>query len=179
MRALAELVRAGRPARLLMVGGKVGASDPTNLAYLDHVEKLAADLGVTDKVQWTGFTSSDQVSANLLAADCAVLPYREGATLRHGSLMAALTHGLPIVSTQANTGIEVDPGLFPMLRNGESALLVPPEDPLRLAAAVERVMTDPALRARLSEAAITLSKQFEWDTIAARHLEAYRGLEGA
>ena len=39
------------------------------------------------------------MTANLLAADCAVLPYREGASLRHGSLMAALAHGLPIVST--------------------------------------------------------------------------------
>ncbi len=173
MRALAELVHAGRPARLLMVGGKVGASDPTNQEYLDRVEKLTVELGVADKVQWTGFTSSDQVSANLLAADCAVLPYREGATLRHGSLMAALTHGLPIVSTQASAGAEVDPDLFPMLRDGESALLVPPEDPVRLAAAVERVMTDPALRVRLAEAAAGLSKQFEWDAIARRHLEVY------
>jgi glycosyltransferase involved in cell wall biosynthesis len=173
MRALAELVRAGRPARLLMVGGKVGSSDPTNLAYLEHVEKLAADLGVADKVQWTGFTSGDQVSANLLAADCAVLPYREGATLRHGSLMAALTHSLPIVSTQNNAGFTVDPGLFPMLRDGENALLVPPEDPVCLAAAVEQVMTDPLLRARLSQAAAGLSKQFEWDAIARRHLAMY------
>jgi glycosyltransferase involved in cell wall biosynthesis len=173
MRTLAELVRAGRPARLLMVGGKVGASDPTNLAYLGRVEKLAAELGVADKVQWTGFTSSDQVSANLLAADCAVLPYREGATLRHGSLMAALTHGLPIVSTQADAGIDVDPKLFPSLRDGENALLVPPEDPVRLTAAVERVMTDPALRVRLSQAAASLSKQFEWAAIARRHLEVY------
>ena len=79
MRTLAELVRAGRPAQLLMVGGKVGASDPTNQAYLEHVERLTVELGVADRVQWTGFTSSDQVSANLLAVDCAVLPYLEGA----------------------------------------------------------------------------------------------------
>ena len=173
MRALAELVRAGRPARLLMVGGKVGASDPTNQAYLEHVERLTVDLGVADRVQWTGFTDSDQVSANLLAADCAVLPYREGATLRHGSLMAALAHGLPIVSTLASAGGEVDPGLFPMLRDGESALLVPPEEPVRLAAAVERVMTDLELRLRLAQGAIRLSKQFTWDAIARRHLEVY------
>jgi polysaccharide biosynthesis protein PslF len=173
IRALAELVRAGRPARLLMVGGKVGASDPTNQAYLEHVERLTVDLGVTDRVQWTGFTDSDQVSANLLAADCAVLPYREGATLRHGSLMAALAHALPIVSTQASAGVEVDPGLFPMLRDGESALLVPPEEPVRLAAAVEGVMTDQELRRRLAQGAIQLSKHFTWDAIARRHLEVY------
>ena len=173
MRVLAELVRAGRPARLLMVGGKVGASDPTNQAYLERVERLAFDLGVADRVQWTGFTSSDQVSANLLAADCAVLPYHEGATLRHGSLMAALAHGLPITSTLTSTGVEVDPGLFPMLRDGESALLVPPEDPARLADAVEQVMIDPALRLRLARAAEGLSKQFTWDAIARRHLDMY------
>ncbi len=176
VRALAELVHAGRPARLLMVGGKVGASDPTNEAYLERVERLTVDLGVADKVQWTGFTASDQVSANLLAADCAVLPYREGATLRHGSLMAALAHALPIVSTQASAGAEADPGLFPTLRDGESALLVPPEDPIRLAAAVERVMSDPTLAARLSAGALALSRQFEWATLAQRHLEAYTEL---
>ena len=173
MRALAELVRAGRPARLLMVGGKVGASDPTNQAYLAHVERLTVNLGVADRVQWTGFTASDQVSANLLVADCAVLPYREGATLRHGSLMAALAHGLPIVSTQTRAGVEADPGLFPMLRNGESALLVPPGDPVRLADAVEQVMIDPVLRLRLAQAAEGLSKQFTWDAIARRHLDVY------
>ena len=40
-----------------------------------------------------------------------------------------------------------------MLRDGESALLVPPEDPVRMAAAVERVMIDPKLRLRLSQGA--------------------------
>ncbi len=178
VRTLAELVHAGHPARLLMVGGKVGASDPTNLAYLAHVEKLIADLGLADRVQWTGFTANDQVSANLLACDCAVLPYREGASLRHGSLMAALAHGLPIISTQAAAAAPSAQVPFPLLRDAESALLVPPEEPIRMAAAVERVMADPALRGRLAAASHSLAKQFEWDTLARRHLDVYRELEG-
>ena len=176
VRCLAELVRAGQPARLLMVGGKVGASDPTNLAYLAHVEKLIADLGLADRVQWTGFTDPDEVSANLLATDIAVLPYREGASLRHGSLMAALAHGLPIVSTALPAQPNEAEGLFPLLRADESALLVAPDDPVRMAGAVTRVMTEPALRAHLAGAAMTLARQFEWNTLAERHLEAYRGL---
>ena len=104
-----------------MVGGKVGASDPTNLAYLAKVEALIAELGMVNRVQWTGFTAPDEVSANLLAADCATLPYREGATLRHGSLMAALAHGLPIVSTQPTVDAAGTQGLFPVLQDGESA----------------------------------------------------------
>jgi glycosyltransferase involved in cell wall biosynthesis len=173
IRALGELVRAGKPARLLMVGGKVGSSDATNLAYLGRVEGLIESLGLTDRVQWTGFTPNEEVSANLLATDCAVLPYREGASLRHGSLMAALTHGVPIVSTALPPEFAPPPGVFPGLKSGENALLVPPDDHVRLAGAVTVVMQDDDLRERLGAAALELSRVFEWDAIARQHLEAY------
>jgi polysaccharide biosynthesis protein PslF len=175
VRCLGELVRAGHPARLLMVGGKTGSSDPTNLAYLARVEGLIAELGLTGRVQWTGFVPPEEVSANLLAADCAVLPYREGASLRHGSLMAALAHGLPIVTTAA-PGVMTATGLFPSLMEGESALFVPPDDPATAALAVTRLMGDPALCARLSAGVTALSHRFGWDAIAADHMEMYRHL---
>jgi glycosyltransferase involved in cell wall biosynthesis len=173
VRALAELVRTGKPARLLMVGGQVGSSDSTNLAYLEHVESLIRELGVLDRVQWTGFTGASDVSANLLAADCAVLPYLEGASLRHGSLMAALAHGLPILTTETPPAVRAVRGFFPALRDGENARLVPPEDPAQMAAAVTQVMGDPTLRARLASAALELARDFEWDTIARSHVQAY------
>lgn len=176
IRCLAELLQAGRPARLLMVGGQVGASDPTNRAYLERVERLIAELNVGAYVQWTGFISNEEVSANLLAADCAVLPYREGASLRHGSLMAALAHGLPIVSTRPADEVREAAGLFPMLHNGKSALLVAPDDPVALAEAVTRVMSDHELRTRLAQAARDLAREFTWDTIAERHIEMYQRL---
>ena len=176
IRTLAELVDRRAPAKLLMVGGKIGSSDPTNLAYLAKVERLIGELGVGDRVQWTGFTSSEEVSANLLAADAAVLPYREGASLRHGSLMATLAHGLPIVST-ALSGIPSEAmKQFPMLEDGDSALLTPPEQPIRMAEAVIRLMTGNALRSHLAAKAAVLSRQFEWETIAQGHLLAYRRL---
>ncbi len=176
VRSLNELVRAGKQARLLMVGGKVGSSDPTNLAYLARVEALIAELGLAERVHWTGFTEADQVSANLLAADCAVLPYREGASLRHGSLMAALAHGLPIVSTRLPADVRAGQDHFPLLHDGESALLVSPDSPAELAAAVTRLMTEPGMRERLATAALELAKQFEWPTLAQQHLEVYAKL---
>ena len=66
--------------------------------------------------------------------------------------------------------------VFPALRDGENARLVPPEDPDRMAATVVEVMDDPALRARLGLAALELSHQFDWDTIARQHLKAYEQL---
>ena len=176
VRTLAELVKRQMPAKLLMVGGKVGSSDPTNLAYLEKVERLIGELGVAERVQWTGFTSSEEVSANLMAADCALLPYREGASLRHGSLMAALAHGLPLVSTVLRDIPADAMKQFPMLEDGESALLVEPDQPIKMAEAVIRLMTGNALRSHLAARAAVLSRQFEWETIAQGHLLAYRGL---
>ena len=54
IQTLAELVRRRSPARLLMVGGKVGSSDPTNTAYLQKVERLIGDLGLGDRVHGRG-----------------------------------------------------------------------------------------------------------------------------
>jgi glycosyltransferase involved in cell wall biosynthesis len=176
IRGVDALARAGHPVRLLMVGGQVGASDPTNAAYLAHIEKLIGELGLADRVRWTGFTASDQVSANLLATDCMVLPYREGASLRHGSLMAALTHGLAIVTTRTTGMLSDVAAPFPTLRDGESALLVPRDDPDETAEAVIRVMTDEALRNQVRRGALALSRQFQWSAIAVRHLEMYHGL---
>jgi glycosyltransferase involved in cell wall biosynthesis len=187
MRTLHHLVREGHPAHLLMVGGQVGSSDPTNIAYLERVRSLIVELGLEDRVHWTGFTSPEEVSINLKACDCALLPYVEGASLRHGSLMAAFAHGLPVVTTLLDSAIRPavrpagrqadEPGgdIFPRLRDGVSALLVAPEDPAGLADAVARLMSDHELRATLSEGARQLARQFAWESIAGSHLEAYRG----
>jgi glycosyltransferase involved in cell wall biosynthesis len=92
--------------------------------------------------------------------------------------MAALAHGLPIIST-ALSGIPDDAMRhFPMLEDGESALLVPPDQPIKTAEAVIRLMTGNALRSHLAAKAAVLSRQFEWETIAQGHLLAYRGLAG-
>jgi glycosyltransferase involved in cell wall biosynthesis len=176
VRCVAALAQAGHPVRLLMIGGQVGASDPTNQAYLKRVEALIEALGIGNRVRWTGFTANEEVSANLLATDLAVLPYREGATLRHGSLMAALAHGLPIVSTETLPELRDVDGIFPSIVHERNALLVAPEDPSALAAAVTRAMMDALLRRQLADASLALSEEFRWDAIAVRHLELYRRL---
>ena len=175
IRALDALVAAGRPARLIMVGGQTGSSDPTNVAYLSEIKALIEALKLAGRVAWTGFTPDEEVSANLLAADCAVLPYCQGASLRHGSLMAALAHGLPIVTTfNPAAKDEAAKARFARLDDGISASLVRPNDPRGLAEAVTSLMTNTGLRCKLAAGARDLARQFEWDTIAQQHMEAYR-----
>ncbi len=86
--------------RLMMVGGGLGSSDPTNRATAAQLDTLAQSLGVDDLLLWTGFLTPGEVSAALLSADMAVLPYADGASFRRGSLMAVLEHALPVITTQ-------------------------------------------------------------------------------
>ena len=170
IRALGRLVREGHPVRLLMVGGQVGDSDPTNVLYLERVKALIEELGLTDRVSWTGYTPQAEVSANLLASDLCVLPYRDGASFRRGSFMAALAHGLPTVTTEHRT---IDQRT---LVDGENVSLVVPDDPAALAEAVTRLMAAPDLRRRLGEGARSLAQSFSWDRIARQTLELYQEL---
>jgi len=163
-RAFHKLAAAN--ARLLMIGGLFGASDPTNRAYQARVADLIAQLGLEKRIYWTGYTPPEKVSANLLAADVCVLPYRDGVSFRRGSFMAALAHGRPVVSTFPQVPL-------PELKDGENILLVPPDDPDALAAAVARLAADPRLRQRLGDGARKLSSLFTWDRIAARTADLF------
>jgi glycosyltransferase involved in cell wall biosynthesis len=179
MRALDKVVKKGYRARLLMVGGKWGSSDPTNVAYAQRVEALIDELDLSERVMWTGYTPREEVSANLLASDICVLPYRDGASFRRGSFMAALVHGLPIVTTSVGllaADLESAASHLPRLQDGENVLLVPPDDVAALAEAIARLADASELRQRLRQGAKEMSKAFGWDRIAQKTLEVYHAI---
>jgi glycosyltransferase involved in cell wall biosynthesis len=161
IQALAESQPA---AKLLMIGGREGSSDPTNRAYADRVETLMTELGVMDRVQWTGFIPNKQVSAALLSADVVVLPYRDGISFRRGSLHAALVHGCAIISTTPDIPL-------PELCVGGNILLVPANDPQAVCRAAARLCSDPSLRVRIGQGAKRLAEQFTWEHIAERTVD--------
>lgn len=171
LRALVRLRERG-DYRLLMVGGGLGSSDPTNRATATQLADLARQLGVESSLTWTGYLEPREVSAALLSADMAVLPYADGASFRRGSLLAVLEHGLPLVTTEGVPGPGVE-GNWPLLVDGENALLVKVGDVEGLAAAVGRVAGDARSRHRLSEGARALSGFFSWASIAESHARLY------
>lgn len=169
VKALHQLVKMGYPVKLLMVGGETGSSDPTNVEYARRIKALIEELGLEDRVKWTGYTSPEEVSANLMASDICVLPYRDGVSLRRGSLHAALIHGLPIISTYPRVFVEE-------LVDGENIKLVAPDDPEDIANAVIELGRNPALRQKLGEGARRLSTKFGWEGIARETLRVYESL---
>lgn len=117
------------PLRLILAG-----DGPERAA----LQSMAERGGVAGAIRWLGHVEGAQ---RLYAgADAAVLPsYSEGSPI---ALLEAAAHGLPIVATHVG-------GVPEMLVDGESALLVPPHDEHALAAALQRIVTDRALGARL------------------------------
>ncbi|MBX3052732.1 MAG: glycosyltransferase family 4 protein [Caldilineaceae bacterium] len=164
--SLHRLVTQGRNAHLLMIGERVGASDPTNFAYLQEVEARIGALGLSPRVQWTGRLDDDGVAASLNAIDVLVMPYSDGASLRRGTLMAGLANGCAIVTTTPQTPLAE-------LRDGEEWLTVPPGDGDATAQAVARIADDCQLAGSLRANARAASRLYAWENIAARHLSIY------
>ncbi len=167
--ALAILDDRKAKVKLVLIGGAAGASDPTDAAFGAQIDKQIRRYDVAHRILRTGFIPPAEVSANLLACDAVVLPYRDGVSFRRGSLLAALAHGCPVITT-------TPPAPLPELRDGENIRLVPPESAPALVLAVTGLLNAPAVRARLSQGALGLAAHFGWDHIAADTLAFYRSL---
>ena len=103
----------------------------------------------------------------LAAADAAVFPFADGASARRGSVLAAMAHGLPIVTTSG-----------PRLPSGWSggdapALLVDAGDAPGLVAALLRLRDDGALRHKLGGAGRKLATRTSWEEIASQTALVY------
>jgi glycosyltransferase involved in cell wall biosynthesis len=169
-----------------MVGGE-GASNAGDAAQRAETDALAASLGLEGAVLKTGYADAQTVSGHLLAADICVLPFRDGATLQRGTLLAALAHGLPVVSTTPETvpATGGESGLnLPRdwshwagaLSHGDNVWLVPRRSPHHLAEAVRHLSANSDLRSVLSRGALSLARSLSWDAIASRHADLYADL---
>ncbi|PJF35750.1 MAG: glycosyl transferase family 1 [Candidatus Thermofonsia Clade 1 bacterium] len=161
LRGVAQALQQGVNAYLVLIGGRTGTSDPSNVHYAESVDALIGQLQLSQRVRRTGFIESAAVSAHLLACDMLALPYTDGVSFRRGSFMAGLAHGCPIITST--------PALpLPELHHGDHVYLVPPEQPEALGEAIRTLAEAPQLRTRLSYFARQLAEQFTWTRIAQR-----------
>ena len=141
-KGILELVEAWRlherPGAVLELVGETNAGP----GYAAHV-RAAIDAAPQDSIVVSGSVDDEALGAAFASADLFVLPSRyEG----YGIVYAeALAHGLPIVAC--------DVGPVPDLVGREAAILVESDDKEALAAALDLLLGDPKLRARMSAAA--------------------------
>lgn len=157
---LQALARLPGNVHLVFIGGRTGTSDMVNnQIFYDQLDDMVAALGLTARVHWTGFVPEYNVSVYLKTADLMVMPYRDGVSLRRGTLMAVLAHGRPLITTAPATPT-------PELAHGENVWFVPPDEPDTLASAIKTVLADKELQTKLSHGATAVADLFTWDKIA-------------
>jgi glycosyltransferase involved in cell wall biosynthesis len=104
------------------------------------LEELARQVGVAERIVWAGW--SEDARSYLASFDAFVLPSRfEGFPL---ALLEALLARSAVVATDVGSVAEA-------VLDGETGLLVPPEDPDALARGVQRLLADADLRRRLGD----------------------------
>ncbi len=127
-----------RSERLTLV--VLGTGEPSLLATL---EQQAKELGLRRVRFHFRFCSAEELVAAYRAATVVVYPYR--AITTSGALATGLALGKAIVASDL-------PVFRELLVNGESALLVDPQNPKQMAEALLRTAEEPGLRERLSGA---------------------------
>lgn len=133
-----DLVRAvakiNQPFRLVLAGD----------GDLEEVRELVDELGISDKVEVTGWVRGDQKEALLKRACLYVLPsYNEGLPM---GILEAMAQGLPIVSTPIG-------GIPEAVDQGVEGFLTQPGDVDALARALEELMSNSELRRQIGAAA--------------------------
>ena len=132
LQALAILNERGISFRLVQIGGgssELSGEDTTEL------KKICDDLGLTDKVHWTGVINN--VKEYLRKTDIYCQPSRSEAISL--SIAEAMQYGIPIVAT--NVG-----GVSELVHNGENGFLVEPEDPEALADKLQVLLDNKEMR---------------------------------
>lgn len=124
---------------------------------LDGALKAEAEaLGIADRIDWLGALPQERVLAAYRAADVFVLAAQIAADGDRDGLpnvlMEAQSQRLACVATSIS-------GIPELIRDNETGLLVPPEDPDALAAALQKLISDPSLRQQLAEAGFARVRQ--------------------
>jgi glycosyltransferase involved in cell wall biosynthesis len=153
--ALAAFAQAvGAPWRLVFVHRQGSRS---------RLIRLARRLGVHDRVVWLWRSGREDIARLMQGAAALIQPsIYEGFGL---PLIEAMACGCPIVASDIAPFREV---------TGGAAILVPPDDVQRLAAALREIVSDDGRRRALSHQALARARAFSWDRCAELTLQVYR-----
>ena len=125
LRAMPEIL-AKRPVKLVVAGECYGDDKP--------LHALIAELGIGAALKLDlKYVPNEAVATYMVAADAVVVPYLHAT--QSGIVQVAYAFGKPVITTRVG-------GIPEVVWEGETGLLVPPSDPVALAAAVERFFAE-------------------------------------
>jgi glycosyltransferase involved in cell wall biosynthesis len=155
IRAYKSLVDEGIKHNLVIVG-RIGWMS-------QEVFKQIEELGLEDRVQFTGYMPQDDLPMVYNLASLFVYPTKyEGFGL---PALEAMACGTPVVTTAISSLPEIV---------GDAGMLIPPGDEQALAGAMAEVLSDPSLYNQLRTRGLQRSEHFTWERTAQETLKVYQ-----
>jgi glycosyltransferase involved in cell wall biosynthesis len=126
---------------------------------IDHCRRVAAEVGMTDAIEWhLDFLPVDQITELLSECDLIVLPYDQGQDSASGAVRLAIGSLAPVLTTKVNIFDDVA-GIVPQVSGNAPNLL---------ANAMQELLADPSRRERVQEAQRDWLAELAWPRRAAR-----------
>ncbi len=148
-----------------IIGGNPAGNDN---AEMERLKALREALDLRDMVTFLGAREQDTLNYYYSAADVVVMPshYESFGMVA----LEAMACGTPVVASDVG-------GLSYLVQDGVTGFRVPNGDPVALSNALEKIVLNPELRARLSHQAVEYAQQYSWERIADRILQVYAAVE--
>ncbi|QWC86907.1 D-inositol-3-phosphate glycosyltransferase [Nocardioidaceae bacterium] len=165
LRAAARLLERRPELRDRLVIPVVGGASGTSLEHPRRLRELAVSLGISDLVCFEPPAGRLELVDWYAAATLVCVPsYNESFGL---VAVEAQATGTPVVASAVG-------GLTTAVRDGRTGILVEGHEPEAYAAAFERLVDAPALRAQLGREGTAYAAEFAWERTAGETLDAYR-----
>jgi len=154
------------PCTVTIVGGEEKTSSLTKSGYLDELKELCRNLGIEDRVTFTGPKSPGELPSFYSDADVFVYPslYENFAQ----PILEAGSHGIPVIATSIGIAPEI-------IEDGETGFLVSGEPPV-LAQRLEQLGDSSERRKMGLKIQDKVRNKFAWGPIMDQYMELYRSL---
>ncbi len=163
IRALPEVLKSYPAACLVIAGGG---------DLMEPLKRLAADLGLQDKVRFEGPVPHDRVPDYLAACDLFLLPSIVDDKGNVDGLPNTLLEAMSMEKAVVASAVA---GVPQAVTGGENGCLVPQRDPTALAKAILELLNDPALREKYGKAARRkVLEELNWTAISARYSRVFQ-----
>jgi D-inositol-3-phosphate glycosyltransferase len=150
---------------LWIVGGDVSQEKAKWSKELQRLERLRHQLKLTSQVHFAGQQSQDSLPYFYNAAEVVVLPsHYESFGMAAAEAMAC---GIPVITTNVA-------GISSLLDAKYSSLLTSVNNPLLLAAKIEKLLINPDKRRQLSHEVHQVVQDLNWSSVASQVLDVYR-----
>jgi glycosyltransferase involved in cell wall biosynthesis len=145
----------------------IGDVHPRYKGYFLKIKELAEEVLPHESLEWILGRTPEEIALALRQSVACVLPFPDGASFRRTTFIAALSLGIPIITTRGkSTSGQIVDGVNVLFADNATSI----------ANRIDLLLTETSLADSIAENSKKLSSSFSWERIASDHIRAYERL---